>query len=55
VALVAEVSAARALASLPAKTSPYLRRALGEALNGALGEESRALQLRLPGSRRSRR
>jgi uncharacterized membrane protein YccC len=47
VALVAEVSAASALASLPAATFPFLRRALGEALTDALGEESRALQLRL--------
>jgi uncharacterized membrane protein YccC len=43
VALVAEVSAAGALASLPANTLPSLRRALAD----ALGEESRALQLRL--------
>jgi uncharacterized membrane protein YccC len=43
VALVAEVSAAGALASLPARTLPSLRRALAD----ALGEESRALQLRL--------
>jgi uncharacterized membrane protein YccC len=43
VALVAELSAAGALASLPAATLPSLRRVLGE----ALGEESRALQLRL--------
>jgi uncharacterized membrane protein YccC len=47
VALVAEVSAVRALASLPAATLPSLRRALGEALVDTLGEESRALQLRL--------
>jgi len=47
VALVAEVSAASALASLPANTLPSLRRALGEALADTLGEESRALQLRL--------
>jgi uncharacterized membrane protein YccC len=47
VALVAEVSAASALASLPAATLPSLPRALGEALTDALGEESRALQLRL--------
>ena len=47
VALVAEVSAAGALASLPANTLPSLRRALGEALVDALGKESRALQLRL--------
>jgi uncharacterized membrane protein YccC len=43
VALVAEVSAAGALASLPAATLPSLRRTLAD----ALGEESRALQLRL--------
>jgi uncharacterized membrane protein YccC len=43
VALVAEVSAAGALAALPATTSPNLRRALAD----GLGEESRALQLRL--------
>jgi uncharacterized membrane protein YccC len=43
VALVAEVSAASALASLPANTLPSLRSALAD----ALGEESRALQLRL--------
>jgi len=47
VALVAQVSAAGALASLPAATLPSLRRAFGEALADALGEESRALQLRL--------
>jgi uncharacterized membrane protein YccC len=47
VALVAEVSATGALASLPARTLPSLRRALGEALADAVGEESRALQLRL--------
>jgi uncharacterized membrane protein YccC len=47
VALVAEVSAAGALASLPATTLPSLRRALGEALADGLGNESRALQLRL--------
>ncbi|MDB5405095.1 MAG: hypothetical protein JWL84_7, partial [Rhodospirillales bacterium] len=47
VALVAEVSAAGALASLPAATLSSLRRALGKALADALGEESRALQLRL--------
>jgi len=47
VALVAEVSAAGALASLPANTLPSLRRALGEALADGLGNESRALQLRL--------
>jgi uncharacterized membrane protein YccC len=44
VALVAEVSAAGALAALPAATLPSLRRALAD----ALGEESAALQLRLP-------
>jgi uncharacterized membrane protein YccC len=47
VALVAEISAASALASLPAATSPSLRKALGEALADAFGEESRTLQLRL--------
>jgi uncharacterized membrane protein YccC len=47
VALVSEVSATRALASLPAATMPSLRRAFGEALADALGKESRALQLRL--------
>jgi uncharacterized membrane protein YccC len=47
VALVAEVSAAIALASLPANTWPALRRALGEALADGLGNESHALQLRL--------
>src|SRR6266851_1792172 len=47
VALVAEVRAAGALASLPANTLPALRRALGEALADGLGDESRALQLRL--------
>jgi uncharacterized membrane protein YccC len=47
VALVSEVSAAGALASLPAATLPLLRMALGEALADVLGEESRALQLRL--------
>jgi uncharacterized membrane protein YccC len=52
VALVAEASAAGALASLPANTSPSLRSALGEVLADApgvdaLGNESRALQLRL--------
>jgi uncharacterized membrane protein YidH (DUF202 family) len=45
--LVAEVSAAGALASLPANTLPSLRGALGEALADGLGKESRALQLRL--------
>jgi uncharacterized membrane protein YccC len=47
VALVAEVSAAGALASLPATTLPSLRKALGEALADGVGERSRALQLRL--------
>jgi uncharacterized membrane protein YccC len=47
VALVAEVRAAGALASLPANTLPSLRGALGEALADGLGKESRALQLRL--------
>src|ERR1700716_861438 len=47
VALVAEVSAAGALASLPADTLPSLRRAIGEALADALEDESPTLQLRL--------
>ena len=47
VALVAKVSAARALSSLPVATLPSLRRKLGGALGGALGEESDALQLHL--------
>ncbi len=47
VALVAEISAASALASLPDNALPSLRRALGEALVDDLGAESRALQLRL--------
>jgi hypothetical protein len=47
VAMVSEVSATGALASLPAGTLPSLRRALGEALADGGGEESRALQLRL--------
>jgi uncharacterized membrane protein YccC len=47
VALVAEVSAAGALSSLPGETLPSLRRELGRALSDALGEESHALQLRL--------
>src|SRR5712664_2524738 len=47
VALVAEVSAAGALASLPANILPALRRALGEALADGLGKESRVLQLHL--------
>jgi len=47
VALVAEVGAARSLASLPAGTAPALRRPLAEALAGAPGTETHALQLRL--------
>jgi uncharacterized membrane protein YccC len=47
VALVAEVRAAGALSSLPGEGSPPLRRELGWALDDVLGEESRALQLRL--------
>ncbi|MDB5408165.1 MAG: rane protein [Rhodospirillales bacterium] len=47
VALVAEVSAAGALASLPDNTLPSLRRALGEALADDLGTERSALQRRL--------
>jgi uncharacterized membrane protein YccC len=47
VALVAEVSAAGALSSLPGETLPSLRRELGEALADPLGEESLTLQLRL--------
>ena len=48
VALVAEVRAASALASLPARTLPALRVALGQALTDSSGEENgRALQLRL--------
>src|SRR5713226_4597191 len=47
VALVAETSAADALASLPAVTLASHRRALGEALANGLGNESRALQIRL--------
>ena len=47
VALIAELSAAGALASLPAGTSSALRRTLAEALADALGTKSRALQLRL--------
>src|SRR6516165_4705461 len=47
VALVAEVSAANALASLPAATLPSLRSALARALANAPGEDSRALRLRL--------
>src|SRR5467141_794965 len=44
VALVAEVSAASALASLPANTLPSLRNAVGEALADASGKDSHALQ-----------
>jgi uncharacterized membrane protein YccC len=47
VALVAEVSAAVALSSLPGETLPSLRRELGGALADAHREESRALQLHL--------
>ncbi len=48
VALVSEVRATGALASLRAATLPSLRRALNEALADALGvEESRVLQLRV--------
>jgi uncharacterized membrane protein YccC len=47
VALVFEVSATGALASLPSNTLPSLRRALGEALADAAGEESHGFQLRL--------
>src|SRR5258707_1003321 len=47
VALVAEVSAASALASLPVNTLPSFRGALGEALADGLEEESRTLQPRL--------
>jgi uncharacterized membrane protein YccC len=47
VALVAEVSAAGALSSLPASTFPSLRRTLGKALADAHGEESHMTQLRL--------
>ena len=47
VALVAEVSAASALASLPVATSPSLRSELAQALANVLGEEIRALRLRL--------
>jgi uncharacterized membrane protein YccC len=46
VALVAEVSAARAL-QLPGEPLPSLRRELGGALVDDLGEENRALQVRL--------
>jgi uncharacterized membrane protein YccC len=47
VALVAEISAASALASLPANTLPTLRTALGEVLADGLEQESRALEPRL--------
>jgi uncharacterized membrane protein YccC len=47
VALVAEVSATTALASLPAATLPSLRSVLARALANAPGEDSRALRLRL--------
>jgi uncharacterized membrane protein YccC len=47
VALVAEVSAAGALASLPDTTLASIRGALGAALADPHGEESRALELRL--------
>jgi uncharacterized membrane protein YccC len=47
VALVAEVSAAVALASFSAATLPSLRSALARALANAAGEDSRALRLRL--------
>jgi uncharacterized membrane protein YccC len=47
VALVAEVSATNAMASLPAATLPSLRNALARALANAPGEDSRALRLRL--------
>jgi uncharacterized membrane protein YccC len=47
VALVSEVSAARALASLSTATLTPLRTALGRALASASGEESGALRLRL--------
>jgi uncharacterized membrane protein YccC len=46
-ALVAKVSAARALSSLPVATLPSLRSTLGEALAGAPGEGTDALQLHL--------
>ena len=49
VALVAGVSATRALASLPPTTSPSLRKALGAALVDGLGEESLTLELGSPG------
>jgi uncharacterized membrane protein YccC len=47
VALVAEVSAAGALSSLPAATFPSVRRPLGDAIADAHWQESHALQLRL--------
>ncbi len=47
VALVAEVSATNAIASLPAATLPSLRSALARALTNAPGENSGALRLRL--------
>ena len=47
VALVAEVSAAGALASLLAATLPSLRSALARALANAPGEDSRALRLHM--------
>jgi uncharacterized membrane protein YccC len=47
VALVAEVSAARAFSQLPGETLPSLRRELGGALGDDLGEQNLALQLRL--------
>ena len=47
VALVAEMSAAGALASLPAATLPSFRGALARAMANAPGEDSRALRLHL--------
>jgi uncharacterized membrane protein YccC len=47
VALVAEVSAAGALASLPAATLPSLGSSLARALANAPGEDSRALRLHM--------
>ena len=47
VALVAEVSATNALASLPAATLPSLRSALARALANAPGEDSRTLRLHM--------
>jgi uncharacterized membrane protein YccC len=47
VALVAEVSAAGALASLPATTLPSLRSSLARALANVPGEDSRALRLQM--------